>query len=118
MMEANRRCWPGIILALVTILVFSRVCGFDFSWWDDWQTVHQNPWLRGSAGAALAHCWTRPAYGLYIPVTYTAWIGMAAVSSLQQADPKGSSLNNSIFHLTNLLVYVTASLLAVVLLRM
>lgn len=117
-MEANRRRWPGIILALVTILVFARVCGFDFSWWDDWQTVHQNPWLRVSARAALVHFWTRPAYGLYIPVTYTAWIGMAAVSSLQQADPKGISLNPWIFHSANLLVHVIASLLCFVLLRM
>src|SRR5205823_1846366 len=38
MMEPNRRRWPGVVLALVTILVFARVCGFDFSWWDDWQT--------------------------------------------------------------------------------
>src|SRR5262249_20204565 len=117
-MKSNRRRWPWVVLALVTVLVFARVCSFDFSWWDDWQTVHQNPWLKGPAGAALAYYWAHPAYGLYIPVTYSAWIGLAAGSSLQQADPKGISLNPWVFHSANLLVHLTASLLAFALLRM
>lgn len=114
----TRRRWPMLVVALVTVVVFARACSYDFSWWDDTSTVHHNPWFQKSAPVALRHYWSSSENGLYVPVTYTAWIGLAVISRLQQADSKDISLNPWIFHSANVAVHLCSALLAFVFLRM
>jgi tetratricopeptide (TPR) repeat protein len=109
--------WPAVVVALATIIVFARLCSFDFSWWDDTKTIHHNPWFQQPALEALKHYWSHCEFGLYIPVTYTAWIGLGTIGRLQQADAKDISLNPWVFHSANVLVHVISALLVYALLR-
>jgi hypothetical protein len=96
-----------LILLLVTISVFAQTTGFQFVNLDDPINVYDNRVLSGT-WQGLVEIWRRPYFGLYIPVTYTAWWSTAALAG-------GASAGA--FHLANLLVHVLNVLLVFQLLR-
>ncbi len=93
-------------LICVTVLAYFPVLGHEFLYWDDAQTVWNNPRLNPPTVTGLAAHWTSPAGGLYIPVTYTVWWGAAELSP-----------GPALFHGLNLLAHILAGVAVLLLLR-
>ncbi|MEI6503010.1 MAG: tetratricopeptide repeat protein, partial [Armatimonadota bacterium] len=74
------RYLPLILVLLVAILVFGQAVTHDFVSWDDDGFLYQNPHLNPPTTQSLKLIWTST-YDteLLVPVTYTAWLGLAAV---------------------------------------
>jgi hypothetical protein len=109
--------WAPVLVAVITFVVFAPLCTAEFTWWDDWATIHQNSWLNPPTLATLKHYWTSIAYGLYAPVTYTIWAGLAVIARLREPDQYNIQLNPWVFHSANVLVHVTSALFVFLLLR-
>jgi hypothetical protein len=115
--EQSHRCWPIVVVILATLLVFLPLCGHEFTYWDDGHTVHENPRLNPPTLESIKYHFTNISYGLYVPVTYTAWTGIAAIAQLDQPDGHGRLLNPWMFHSANVVVHATSALFAFLLIR-
>jgi protein O-mannosyl-transferase len=104
--------WICLLLAALTAATFYPVLQNGFVNWDDMEHVARNPDMNPPTLAALEHYWTKPYFGLWIPVTYTTWLATAAISR-SNAD----SLNPTIFHALNLIVHAIATILVYLILR-
>jgi hypothetical protein len=117
----NEPRWHGRLAVLVlivgTLLAMGRCCTHDFSWWDDEGTVFQNQWMLPPTFQTLIHYWMVPAYGLYIPVTYTVWAAVALIARVDK-DQYGIALNPWLFHSTNVSCHLLAVLVAYRILRL
>src|SRR4051812_9610397 len=109
--------WAPLLVAGITFLVFAPLCTSEFTWWDDWATIHQNPWLNPPTLATLKHYWSSIAYGLYVPVTYTVWAALAWVARLREPGEQNIQLNPWVFHSANVLVHVASAVFVFLLLR-
>ena len=89
-----------LVLIVLTLAAMGRLCAADFTLWDDPGTVAQNTWLQPPTGRTLVHYWMSPAYGLYIPVTYTVWAAVAFFAQVEK-DANGIALNPWLFHSSN-----------------
>jgi hypothetical protein len=105
------------LLVLAICIVFGRTCGFEFTLWDDPQTINQNPLLNPPTLAHTAQLWKKPIENLYIPVTYSLWSAAAWVAWLDEPDPHGNHLNPFVFHSLNLIIHIVCALLVLSLLR-
>ena len=66
---------------------------------------------------SIAKYWRGPQLGLYIPVIYTVWAGLAWLVRLPIADAGGITLDPSVFHTANLIGHGLASFLCWQILR-
>ncbi len=102
-------------IVLITLLTFARLTTCGFTWWDDHETVHQNPLLNPPSAETLDHYWTtageHTTMGLYVPVTYTVWAALAKIAHRATPDDQGIALRPSIFHVANVLLHVATTLL-------
>ena len=64
------RCFLIFVWA---VALYARTIGFAALSWDDPQNIFANPYLQAGTWAELAKVWQQPYFGLYIPLTYTAW---------------------------------------------
>jgi len=62
--------------------------------------VARNPDMNPPTIAAAERYWAKPYFGLWVPVTYTAWLATAAI-----APKHGDSLDPTIFHALNLALH-------------
>ncbi|MCC6423061.1 MAG: tetratricopeptide repeat protein [Phycisphaerales bacterium] len=103
------RAWLPLILCLLLALVaMGGVCVNDFTSWDDPHTLAFNPWIIDPSIQSLIHYWQQPAMDLYIPVTYSLWVVVAAVGRWF-ADAPLSGPNPHLFHALNLLVHLVCA---------
>lgn len=102
------------LLVLVTFLTFVPVLDADFVTWDDPINVTANPYINPVTPAHLVHLWTHAYQKLYVPVAYTAY---AAVAALSHARSVHATLPPLPFHLTSLCLHVTNTILVFCLLR-
>src|SRR4051812_12145120 len=93
--EILRRGARTIVVAAVIVVaclaMYGSVVRHDFTNWDDPTHVTSNARFLPPTFGSIARYWTeRSFFGLYIPVTYSAWtiVGMIA----------GPSLNPHVFH--------------------
>lgn len=97
---------PLIVVALSPVLVA------DFLRLDDHEHILDNPNLRSCSLSGLQAFWTEAYFGLYVPVTYSAWWVFAGIA-------RGlGTLNHSawLFHVLNLALHVVnASLVFLIL---
>jgi protein O-mannosyl-transferase len=114
MAPAPSRAVPWICLSLAALmaLTFYPVVRCGFVNWDDMEHVAQNPDMRSPTFHALERYWARPYFGLWAPVTYTAWLATAAISNGNAKSP-----DPWVFHLLNLIVHIGATLLVFLILR-
>jgi len=111
------------IPAFLIIAIFATYCPLltsEFTTFDDNQTIFTNPWLNPPKWESIAEFWNprKPVMDIYIPLTYSVWAGVAALSYVPVPDPTtGAYLNPWIFHGANILLHCIAALLAFAILR-
>lgn len=101
-----------LLLIGLVILTFWPVCTHDFTSWDDTDNVTENPHLNPPTLQGLRVFWSQAYKQEYIPLSYSAWWGLARVARLDQPDPSGVWLDPYVFHAANLLLHVGAALAA------
>ena len=102
---------PRVILVavlLVVAAVYAQVCTFQFlPFWDDDTNIHRNPLYAPLSWGSVWLFWKAPFQQLYIPVTYTAWAGLVALSRVVAGTTISfGPINGAIFHGANLLVHL------------
>ena len=109
----------GLLVCLLTLLIFLPALRFPFfPFWDDDIHVHANPHLATLSWSGIGAFWSGPYQQLYIPLTYSAWAGLAAMSRWWDGQPiAAGALNAAWFHGANVLVHAISSALVFVLLR-
>src|SRR5262245_26056293 len=68
----------SLLVATVTLAATARIVCNGFSGWDDPDNFTNNPRLNPPSVQHLSECWTTPQSGLYVPVTWTIWMTLAA----------------------------------------
>ena len=116
-MQRRRLLLIPLLLTLAAALVFWPVCGADFVNYDDGLNVYENDLITGFSWANLRHFWTGPYQGLYLPLTYSLWGGLAKLSTLFGAGAAGP-LQPWLFHGTNLLLHGAGVLVLFQILRL
>ncbi|HEX4795804.1 MAG TPA: hypothetical protein VH370_18595 [Humisphaera sp.] len=112
--------WIPLLLIALVLATFWPLLGGDFTSWDDYRAIVINPWLNPPAFGHLLEFWNprHPYMDIWIPLTYTVWSALAAVSYVPTADPEsGENLNPWIFHGANLAVHIASVLLVYAILR-
>jgi len=105
--------WPQWIRWLIVVAVVAAADGLilrnDFVGWDDPHTIYQNFRVTPPTLAGLAACWRAPQGDLWVPVTYSAWWCVSAISDFFDG---GRSPPPALgFHLASLAVHALAALL-------
>jgi protein O-mannosyl-transferase len=112
----------GLALFITVVMVFGRLCVSEFTWYDDPGTVHHNPSLNPPTLQKVGLYWTsfgrHAPLGLYIPLTYTVWSGLAKVSYIDRPDEAGIHLNPWVFHSANVVIHALAAVVVFALLRL
>ena len=120
--KPNRRpFFIGLLLVLITGLVFHDVLTAGFVRWDDGMHVYANPYLHPVSPAHLARFWTAPYQNLYIPLSYSLYALLAATAHLPRPVPTTDGLwidlNPRVFHAAGLGLHLVNVLLVFALLR-
>jgi protein O-mannosyl-transferase len=106
------------LLVLIVGAVYWPTRNFEFTEFDDSENVVENMSLHTSTLTGLKRIWSAPFLGMYIPVTYTAWLGLKRVSDSQLPSATvDKPANATVFHLGNIFVHILNALLAFALLR-
>lgn len=108
---------PIVLLVAVTSAVFFQVVRFPFVNWDDHEMVARNPGLLNPSWAAVGRFWSEPYLGLYTPLAYTLWSGVAIIARADAPDAVHPSLSPHAFHTLNLLLHVINVVLVFLILR-
>jgi len=118
---------PPILLVLATLLCFCRLFPAEFTLLDDAQTVQHNPRLNPPTLEHLRSYWppirngkVNQEFGLYMPMTYTFWSGIAAVAQTHSSDPLHPNvieLNPYLFHTANVVLHALNGLIVFAILR-
>ena len=112
--ERALRLWRlGVVVAV--IVVFGSASAGEFVGWDDPINLYQNPRLNPPTLEGITYYWTHASYGLYIPLTYSLWGGLAALTN-GAPDAEGIAMNPWVFHGFNVLLHVLSALAALALL--
>jgi protein O-mannosyl-transferase len=104
--------WICLSLVILTAITFYPVTRCGFVNWDDMEHVARNPDMISPTFRALQRYWTKPYFGLWAPITYTAWLATAAISNGIEKSP-----DPIVFHLLNLMIHAGATLLVFLILR-
>lgn len=102
---------PWVFLSAVLLIVaavYAQVCTFQFlPFWDDDTNIHRNPLYAPLSWGSVALFWKAPFQQLYIPVTYSVWAALVALSRVVAGTTISfGPINGAIFHGTNLLVHL------------
>ncbi|MGH7214840.1 MAG: tetratricopeptide repeat protein [Tepidisphaeraceae bacterium] len=118
--HARRDDAPKLIAGLLVVLVFvtfGRIATHEFLSWDDEFTLVTNPRLNPPTWSHLAWYWHNPEYGLYMPLTYTVWAGLAAIGQTYDPQLGKDALNPYIFHLASIGLHMLSTLVVFATLR-
>jgi tetratricopeptide (TPR) repeat protein len=95
-------CWA--LLVALPLLVYGQTLAYPFVWDDGPIHLEENIHLSQVSLHSLAHFWTAPFHGLYVPVAYTTWGLLKTLGELISGEP--GTFNPFIFHLANVLVHI------------
>jgi tetratricopeptide (TPR) repeat protein len=109
----------GVCVCLATLIVFLPALRFPFfPFWDDDIHVHANPHLANLSWNSIWAFWSGPWQQLYIPLTYSTWAGLAALSRWWDGQPiAAGALNAAWFHSANIVAHAVSTALVYVLLH-
>ncbi len=96
-----------LILCVSVSLVYLPAIGFNFLLYDDPIHVYENPLVLKPWVSNMDDIWTRPYQRLYIPLSYTVWAALAALSRLVFF----GNITPFLFHLANFLLHIVNSFL-------
>ena len=121
-MRPSSPWFPRIVLAVVLIavaVVYAQVVTFHFlPFWDDDSNIHRNPLYAPLSWSSVAEFWKGPFQQLYIPVTYTVWAGLVALSRIIAGTTISfGPINAALFHGANLLVHLLSVAMVFLILR-
>lgn len=121
-MRPSSPWFPRIVLAVVLIAVaavYAQVVTFHFlPFWDDDTNIHRNPLYAPLSWSSVAEFWKGPFQQLYIPVTYTVWAGLVALSRIVAGTTISfGPINAALFHGANLLVHLLSVAMVFLILR-
>jgi tetratricopeptide (TPR) repeat protein len=121
-MRPSSPWFPKIVLAVVLIAVaavYAQVVTFHFlPFWDDDTNIHRNPLYAPLSWSSVAEFWKGPFQQLYIPVTYTVWAGLVALSRIIAGTTISfGPINAALFHGANLLVHLLSVAMVFLILR-
>jgi protein O-mannosyl-transferase len=94
-------------------LVFSPVLSARFVDYDDTTLIIQNAGLNPPTWRSTADFWIQPTNGLYTPLAYTLWAGVAKA----EYDPAQQAHHALAYHILNLVLHTPAGLAAFLLLK-
>jgi hypothetical protein len=104
-----------LVIFAVTFLTFSRLIPCNFTWWDDQDTIRTNSKLNPPSWSSVGYYWANAGehttMGLYVPVTYTIWSGLARIAHRDQPDAEGLMLNAWVFHAANVFIHACTAVL-------
>jgi len=111
-----------IVLAAVLCLVagvYAQAVTFQFlPFWDDDTNIHRNPLYAPLSPESVLIFWKGPFQQLYIPVTYSAWAGLVALSRVMAGTSISfGPINAALFHGANVLVHLLAVAMVFMILR-
>jgi tetratricopeptide (TPR) repeat protein len=109
--------WIAVALFVATAALYAPTIGHQFAMLDDWTTLVENPRFDPPSVASIAYYWGHPHMGLWVPVTYTVWGGLAMATYVPTPDEIGVHLDPHVFHAASVLVHGLAVVAAYVLLR-
>lgn len=105
-----KRLRPGLIIILILILVPLLIFGpagkYGFVGWDDDIHVYNNYYLKSLSPGNIMHFWTGPHEAMYIPVTFTFWALLTALSRLLSPVGTVFGLNPAIFHGADIIIHI------------
>ena len=104
---------------LVVAAVYAQVVTFEFlPFWDDDTNIHRNPLYSPLSWESVLLFWKGPFQQLYIPVTYSVWAGLVALSRVIAGTGLSvGPINAALFHGANLLVHLLSTAMIFVILR-
>jgi tetratricopeptide (TPR) repeat protein len=102
---------PRIVMAVVLLTVaavYAETVTFKFlPFWDDDTNIHRNPLYAPLSWGSVWFFWKGPFQQLYIPVTYTAWAGLVALSRILAGTTVSfGPINAALFHGANLMAHL------------
>jgi tetratricopeptide (TPR) repeat protein len=110
----NRRTLGCVSLVLLAaLLAHGQIVSNGFTNWDDPHTIAENPRLNPPNIGNTLYYWGHFAAGLYVPVTYTAWSALAAISR----SGGGGTLVAWPFHVASLIAHGAAATFVFLILR-
>ncbi|MDI6827722.1 MAG: hypothetical protein QME62_04470, partial [Armatimonadota bacterium] len=120
-MRKTKKTSPGgfpiwLLVALVTLAIFSPVVGYKFVTWDDNVNIYDNPKFNPVTFSNILDFWKKPFEHLYIPLTYTVWALQAFVAHIP-GGKRAEAFNPHFFHAFNLLLHVLSVLVVFALLK-
>lgn len=105
------------MLVGVTFVVFAYLLSCDFTSWDDQTFILRNPLIANPSFENAIHYWRSGFFTIYIPLTATAWVALAAIGRSAMPGPSGTVLNPTVFHAANLLIHIVSGLLVFEIIR-
>lgn len=106
------------MLVIAVALAFFPVVGHEFLMYDDPLNVTENSFLQSPlVWRRVVRFWIAPYEGLYAPVSYTFYAGIVRGSELIGAVDTEGELAAWPFHLANLILHATTSVVVYLLLR-
>ncbi len=114
--------FPSVLLTAVLLLVaavYAQLLSYEFlPFWDDSINIHRNPLYFPLSWKSLLLFWTRPYEQLYIPVTYSVWAALVALSRVMAGTGVSfGTINPMLFHGANILVHLLATGIVFLILR-
>ncbi|MBN1674369.1 MAG: tetratricopeptide repeat protein [Kiritimatiellae bacterium] len=116
--RASRRVEIAVAAAVVlaTLATYAPLLTCEFTTWDDAHWLRENRDLIRPTAANIGAYWRNVFSGLYVPVSFTVWGGVARLSHAFHAQ-RGGALDPRFFHGANLLFHALAVLAALAILR-
>jgi hypothetical protein len=102
------------LLILIPAFTFAPILTHQFIAWDDYQTIAFNPRLKPPTLQSLGYHWTHPEGGLFVPVKYSYWLGLAALAGWLGYDVAGALW---LFHAGSIVLHIGCTLRVFDLLR-
>ena len=119
---SSRTWFSSLLLGLVLLTVaatYAQVLSFHFlPFWDDDTNIHRNPLYAPLSWGSVATFWKAPFQQLYIPVTYSVWAGLVALSRVVAGTSISfGPINAALFHGTNLISHLLSTSMVFLIVR-
>ena len=116
----RRPLWLAVLVVAVVAVVFGRTAFHRFVLLDDDTNVYRNRLVNPAQVENLPRIWAAPYNKMYIPVTYSAWLALAAIGRVEAGEERPrafAGLDPTPFHVTNVALHALSALLVLAILR-